>query len=156
MQNIPPPFLTSDPAFQTNGEFDQSKYEQAINNPSGNEWAQIEQFMKSTYIPNIKLQEMVNADLIISDKDVWDSYIKQHVNYTIDGIHVTTNAVQDQIDEPTEEELFNDYTERIDDFYREEVRNLEVVSWEKKPSNEDSSRVLDLSLIHISEPTRPY
>ena len=34
-------------------------------------------------------------------------------------------------------------TERIDDFYREEVRNLEVVSWEKKPSNEDSSRVLD-------------
>ena len=143
LQNIPPPFLTSDPAFQTNGEFDQSKYEQAINNPSGNEWAQIEQFMKSTYIPNIKLQEMVNADLIISDKDVWDSYIKQHVNYTIDGIHVTTNAVQDQIDEPTEEELFNDYTERIDDFYREEVRNLEVVSWEKKPSNEDSSRVLD-------------
>ena len=86
---------------------------------------------------------MVNADLIISDKDVWDSYIKQHVNYTIDGIHVTTNAVQDQIDEPTEEELFNDYTERIDDFYREEVRNLEVVSWEKKPSNGDSSRVLD-------------
>ena len=143
LQNIPPPFLTSDPAFQTNGEFDQSKYEQAINNPSGNEWAQIEQFMKSTYIPNIKLQEMVNADLIISDKDVWDSYIKQHVNYTIDGIHVTTNAVQDQIDEPTEEELFNDYTERIDDFYREEVRDLEVVSWEKKPSNEDSSRVLD-------------
>ena len=143
LQNIPPPFLTSDPAFQTNGEFDQSKYEQAINNPSGNEWAQIEQFMKSTYIPNIKLQEMVNADLIISDKDVWDSYIKQHVNYTIDGIHVTTNAVQDQIDEPTEEELFNDYTERIDDFYREEVRNLEVVSWEKKPSNGDSSRVLD-------------
>jgi len=143
LQNIPPPFLISDPAFQTNGEFDQAKYEQAINNPSGNEWTQIEQFMKDTYIPNIKLQEMVNADLIITDEDVWESYIKQHVNYTIDGVHITTNAVKDDVIEPTEEELFNEYTEKIDDFYREEMRNLEVVSWEKKPSSDDSSRVLD-------------
>ncbi|MEE3196651.1 MAG: peptidylprolyl isomerase [Candidatus Neomarinimicrobiota bacterium] len=143
LQNIPPPFLISDPTFQTNGEFDQAKYEEAINNPSGNEWTQIEQFMKDTYIPNIKLQEMVNADLIITNEDVWESYIKQHVNYTIDGVHITTNAVKDDVIEPTEEELFNEYTEKIDDFYREEMRNLEVVSWEKKPSSDDSSRVLD-------------
>ncbi|MEC7935811.1 MAG: peptidylprolyl isomerase [Candidatus Neomarinimicrobiota bacterium] len=143
LQNIPPPFLISDPAFQTNGEFDRAKYEQAINNPSGNEWAQIEQFMKDTYIPNIKLQEMVNADLIISDEDVWKSYIKQHVNYTIDGVHITTNTVKDDVEEPTEEELFDKYTDDIDDFYREEMRNLEVVSWEKKPSSDDTSRVVD-------------
>ena len=143
LQNIPPPFLTSDPAFQTNGEFDQAKYEQAISNPNGNEWIQIEQFMKDTYIPNIKLQEMVNADLIISDEDVWESYIKQHVNFTINGIHITTNAVKDDVAEPTEEELFNEYTKNIDDFYRQEMRNLDVVSWEKKPSNEDSSRIID-------------
>ena len=99
--------------------------------------------MKDTYIPNIKLQEMVNADLIITDEDVWESYIKQHVNYTIDGVHITTNAVKDDVIEPTEEELFNEYTEKIDDFYREEMRNLEVVSWEKKPSSDDSSRALD-------------
>ena len=143
LQNIPPPFLISDPAFQTNGEFDRAKYEQAINNPSGNEWAQIEQFMKDTYIPNIKLQEMVNADLIISDEDVWKSYIKQHVNYTIDGVHITTNTVKDDVEEPTEEELFEKYTDDIDDFYREEMRNLEIVSWEKKPSSDDTSRVVD-------------
>ena len=143
LQNIPPPFLISDPAFQTNGEFDRAKYEQAINNPSGNEWAQIELFMKNTYIPNIKLQEMVNADLIISDEDVWKSYIKQHVNYTIDGVHITTNTVKDDVEEPTEEELFDKYTDDIDDFYREEMRNLEIVSWEKKPSSDDTSRVVD-------------
>ncbi|MEC9106489.1 MAG: peptidylprolyl isomerase [Candidatus Neomarinimicrobiota bacterium] len=143
LQNIPPPFLISDPAFQTNGEFDRAKYEQAINNPSGNEWAQIEQFMKDTYIPNIKLQEMVNADLIISDEDIWKSYIKQHVNYTIDGVHITTNTVKDDVEEPTEEELFDKYTDDIDDFYREEMRNLEIVSWEKKPSSDDTSRVVD-------------
>ena len=143
LQNIPPPFLVSDPTFQTDGAFDQGKYDQAINNPVGNEWVQIEQFMKSTYLPNIKLQEMINADVIITEDEVWSSYIKQHVNYTIDGIHVTTNSVQDDVSDPTEDELFDEYTRRIDDFNREEMRTLEVAAWEKKPSVDDSNRVLN-------------
>ena len=142
LQNIPPSFLVSDPAFQTDGQFDQEKYDQAINNPVGNEWAQIEQFMKSTYLPNIKLQEMINADVMVSEADVWSSYIKQYVNYTIDGIHVTTNSVQDNVSDPTEDELFEEYTRRIDDFKREEMRTLEVASWEKKPSVEDTNQVI--------------
>jgi parvulin-like peptidyl-prolyl isomerase len=135
--------LVSDPEFQTDGAFDQEKYDQAINNPVGNEWAQIEQFMKSTYLPNIKLQEMINADVIITEDDVWSSYIKQHVNYTIDGIHVTTNSVQDDVPDPTEDEIFDEYTRRIDDYNREEMRTLEVAAWEKKPSVDDSNRVLN-------------
>ena len=142
LQNIPPPFLVSDPAFQTDGAFDKGKYDQAINNPSGNEWVQIEQFMKSTYLPNIKLQEMINADVMITEDDLWSSYIKQYVNYTIDGIHVTTNSVQDDVSDPTEDELFEEYTRRIDDFNREETRRLEIAAWEKKPSLEDTNRVL--------------
>ncbi len=142
LQNIPPPFLVSDPAFQTDGAFDKGKYDQAINNPSGNEWVQIEQFMKSTYLPNIKLQEMINADVMITEDDVWSSYIKQNINYTIEGIHVTTNSVQDEVSDPTEDELFEEYTRRIDDFNREETRRLEIAAWEKKPSIEDTNRVL--------------
>ena len=142
LQNIPPPFLVSDPTFQTDGQFDQEKYDQAINNPVGNEWGQIEQFMKSTYLPNIKLQEMINADVMITEADIWSSYIKQYVNYTIDGIHVTTNSVQDDVSDPTEDELFEEYTRRIDDFKREETRTLEVAAWEKKPSVKDTNRVL--------------
>ena len=142
LQNIPPTFLVSDPAFQTDGQFDQKKYDQAINNPVGNEWAQIEQFMKNTYLPNIKLQEMINADAMITEAEVWSSYIKQYVNYTIDGIHVTTNSVQDDVSDPTEDELFEEYTRRINDFKREEMRTLEVAAWEKKPSIEDTNRIL--------------
>ena len=142
LQNIPPTFLVSDPTFQTDGQFDQEKYDQAINNPVGNEWAQIEQFMKSTYLPNIKLQEMINADVMVTEADVWSNYIKQYVNYTIDGIHVTTNSVQDDVSDPTEDELFEEYTRRIDDFKREEMRTLEVASWEKKPSVEDTNQVI--------------
>ena len=98
--------------------------------------------MKSTYLPNIKLQEMINADVMITEADIWSNYIKQYVNYTIDGIHVTTNSVQDDVSDPTEDELFEEYTRRIDDFKREEMRTLEVASWEKKPSVEDTNQVI--------------
>ncbi len=39
LQNNPPQFIQTMPAFQTNGQFDMQKYIDAINNPEGNEWA---------------------------------------------------------------------------------------------------------------------
>jgi hypothetical protein len=50
--------------------------------------------------------------------------------------------VQDDVSDPTEDELFEEYTRRINDFNREETRRLEVAAWEKKPSVEDTNRVL--------------
>ena len=50
--------------------------------------------------------------------------------------------MQDDVSDPTEDELFEEYTRRIDDFNREETRRLEVAAWEKKPSVEDTNRVL--------------
>ena len=53
--------------------------------------------------------------------------------------------MQDDVSDPTEDELFEEYTRRIDDFKREETRTLEVAAWEKKPSVEDTNRVLSNS-----------
>ena len=50
--------------------------------------------------------------------------------------------MQDDVSDPTEDELFEEYTRRIDDFKREEMRTLEVASWEKKPSVEDTNQVI--------------
>ena len=62
LENNPPPFLTQNPSFQTNGIFDKDKYLQALANPQGNEWAPIEAFMRETYIPNYKLQKMIDQN----------------------------------------------------------------------------------------------
>ena len=88
LKNNPPQFLLQDPTFSTDGVFDQAKYAQAINNPQGNEWVEIEQFMKNTYIPNYKLQQYIASSVIVTNDEVQKQYIKDNVDYTIEGIHV--------------------------------------------------------------------
>ena len=57
LTNNPPPFLQNNESFQTDGQFDLDKYRTALSNPQGDEWSYIEDFMRSTFIPNYKLQQ---------------------------------------------------------------------------------------------------
>ena len=56
--------MQQNPTFQTDGKFDLDKYSNALANPNGDEWAPIEQFMKNTYIPNFKLQKLIDEGII--------------------------------------------------------------------------------------------
>ncbi|MFQ6606672.1 MAG: SurA N-terminal domain-containing protein [Fidelibacterota bacterium] len=141
LRNAPPSFLQQEPVFQTDGQFDLEKYQQAINNPVGNEWAEIEQFMKKSYIPNYKLQQLLFSTVNVSEKELWEEYKKSYLDYTISALHITTRTVQDSVEAPTEEELRAEYQRRHDEFARDELRNLKVVSWKKVPSHEDTLRV---------------
>ena len=96
LRNNPPQFLLQDPTFLTDGVFDPAKYEQAINNPQGNEWVEIEQFMKNTYIPNYKLQQYIASSVVVTNDEVYNQYIKDNVDYTIEGIHVVGRKLQDR------------------------------------------------------------
>ena len=78
LENNPPPFLTQNPSFQTDGLFDIVKYRQALANPQGNEWIPIEAFMKETYIPNYKLQKMIDQSIVITSDDIRNEFIKKN------------------------------------------------------------------------------
>ncbi len=146
LENNPPSFLRTNPTFQTDGQFDQVKYQQAISNPQGNEWAPVEQFMKNTYIPNYKLQQMILSSVIVTDDEVWDEYIQQNVDFTIKSLHVTERILDKEALQPTDEELKAAYEERIDEFERPERRILQVVSWKKTPLKDDTLTVFNDAL----------
>ncbi|NQV38190.1 MAG: peptidylprolyl isomerase [Candidatus Marinimicrobia bacterium] len=144
LRNNPPPFLQSNSSFLTNGAFDPVKYEQAISNPQGNEWAPVEQFMKNTYLPNYKLQQMILSSVSVTEDEVRDEYLKRNVDYTINAVHVTQRAFETEEVEPSEDEMLANYNERIDEFQRPEQRILRYVSWDKGPSASDSADVVTL------------
>lgn len=52
--NNPPQFLIQNEAFQTNGQFDYQKYLNALNNPQGNEWLAVEEYVR-IYLPFEKM-----------------------------------------------------------------------------------------------------
>ena len=75
LENNPPPFLQQNPNFQTEGAFDWDKYRTALANPQGSEWLPIESFMKNTYVPNFKLQKLLDESIIITHRDLKNEFI---------------------------------------------------------------------------------
>ena len=138
LRENPPPFLQSNPTFQTDGKFDSQKYLSALASPQGDEWAPIENWMRTSYIPNLKLTEFLNENVLVTDQDVKDDFIKKNVKYTVDAIHVTYDkAPKDKI-EPSETELTDEYRNSLSDFKHDELRNVSYVYWKKSPSKQDS------------------
>lgn len=147
LQNNPPVFLQSQPSFQTDGQFDPAKYEQALANPGEMEqyWIQVENYMRN-YIPRYKLQQMILSSVSVTESEIMEEYTKRNIDYTVDILHVTKDALDTESLSTTDEELLTSYNENIDDHNRPENRSLRYASWEKMPSNEDTTYVYDLAL----------
>ena len=138
LRENPPQFLQSNPTFQTDEKFDSQKYLSALASPQGDEWTPIENWMRTSYIPNLKLTQFLNENVLVTDQDVKDDLIRKNVKYTVDAIHVTYDkAPKDKI-EPSETELTDEYRNSISDFKHDELRNVSYVYWKKSPSKQDS------------------
>ena len=138
LENNPPPFLQDEPSFQTDGSFDREKYLVALANPQDNEWAPIESFMKNTYIPNYKLQQLLNESIVITEENVESEFIKRNVNYTVSFIHVSSAKVAQVESDPTDGDLMAEYNNTRTDYKHDELRTVTYVSWKKIPSQNDS------------------
>ena len=147
LENQPPPFLQQNPTFQTEGKFDSDKYLTALANPNDDEWLPIEQFMKNTYIPNFKLQKLLDESLVISDVEILNEFRNRSLDYTLTALHVTSSLLTSEDLEPTLNEIAERYDQdKLEHYKHEELRSLRYVSWEKRPSNEDTLEAKDLSL----------
>ena len=139
LENNPP--LDIQRIFLVDNEFNKETYRQALNTPGMLDWEPIEAWMRDFYIPRFKLQQYINMSAIVSEEEIREEFIKRNTDYTISALHITTSAVEDQVDTPTEEELMADYKSRKGDFEQDEKRHLSYVSWEKTPISEDTLRI---------------
>ncbi len=145
LENNPPPFLQQNPSFQTDGVFDWDKYRTALASPQGDEWLPIEAFMKNTYVPNFKLQKLLDESIIIMERNIKNEFIKRNVNYTISGIHITSGNVPVEESEPSDSEIREEYNKSKSDFKHDELRSVSYVSWIKEPAKNDSVSVQKLA-----------
>ena len=141
----PPPFLQANEQFQTDGKFDIDKYKTAISNPQGDEWVRIEDFMRTTFIPNYKLQQYLNQSVVITNRELRTEFIKKNINYTVDAIHITGASVPKEKSEPSLQELQDEYNSTLEDFQHGELRDISYVLWKKDPSSADTAQTIKLS-----------
>ena len=145
-----PPFDVQQIFFRNNA-FDQEYYMQALNTPGMVDWGPIEAWMRDFYLPRYKLQQTIKMSAVVSEDDIKNEYIKKNLDYTIRAIHIPKNAIQDRVIKPTDEELEKEYKKNKDDFEEPEKRHLSIVSWQKKPTFEDTVRTKQEALELINE-----
>ena len=72
LKTTPPSMLQNEPSFQTNGQFDYAKYQQALSDPNNN-WAPFEQLMREQ-LPTRKFQERLLASVKVSELELEDAF----------------------------------------------------------------------------------
>ena len=138
----PPELIRSTPAFQdSNGVFDISRYQAALNNPElDQQWEGVIYYMQST-LPYQKLSSILNATALVTDDDARLEYMKNNVKAKVDYIFFDAAAYSDVAEEPTENEISAYYKEHKDDYSQNEKRVLDYVLFQVQPSAADSAAI---------------
>ncbi|MEE9465234.1 MAG: peptidylprolyl isomerase [Candidatus Neomarinimicrobiota bacterium] len=149
LQNYPPAFLQQNDGFQTDGEFDPSKYFQALNNASGNEWVPVENYL-STLLPGEKMTFLIRAMAYTSEEEVKANWFESQTRATVDYIYLAQNSIdQDEIVIP-EADLRALYRRQREDYTRSETRVLQYVYWPKTATASDTADVLETAADLVS------
>ena len=135
--NNPPQELQTIPDFLTDDVFDEAKYKLALQNPQGDEWRPIENYVRQ-YLPRQKLFNQIRAGVHISESDVRNEYILQNVEYTVSAIVIRSNRFNQPEFNPTEDDMENYFFLNPDEFRQDQQRVLSYVEWVKSPSVEDT------------------
>ena len=141
MRNAPPAILINSPAFQTNGKFDLSKYQQALGNPNNN-WAPFEDLIRRQ-VPVRKLQERLMAAIKLSEPELKQAFRDRYDR--ISATLVTVPAADSGHAAGTEAELASTY-----DRYKARMATgartqLEVLVVPKKFGQEETRAAMDLA-----------
>src|SRR2546422_1062894 len=141
-RSSPPPQILQqvlqDPTFQTNGQFDITKWQRYISSAGAEFASQVEQLYRE-YLPQRKLEEYLTADLYVSDARLWRTWRDQHESVTVALLAVHPEEIPDSLAPVSDAELERYYGVHRDDFKRPAAAWLSYVELSRIPSAADSA-----------------
>ena len=137
----PPPDLLSNPAFQTDGAFDLTKYQQFIATADNLLQLQLEAYYRDV-IPRGKLLRQVSSGIHVSDAELWQAYRDQNERASVSYVSFDplTRVADDRI-EVTDQEIASYYRENRDEFLVPASANVVSVALGKAPTAADTAAV---------------
>jgi len=136
----PPQFLTQNEAFMTNGQFDYQKYLQILQNPQGNEWLGVEEYVRN-YLPFEKIRSLITNLAMTTDEEVMEEYLTNNQKYTIEAAIIPMEVLGNESVPVEESEIRAFYSEHKKDYFVDEKRELEYVAFDVKATQVDSHAV---------------
>src|SRR5213082_1739906 len=133
--------IMEDPTFQTNGQFDITKWQRYLGSASEEFRAQIEALYRE-YLPERKLEEYLTADVYVSDAKLWRMWRDQHESVTVAVLAIRPEQIPDSLAPLSDAELERYYTAHKDDFKRPATAWLSFVAQPKVPDAADTAAAL--------------
>ena len=128
----PPPDLATLPAFQTEGQFDLAKYQQALADPALEEtWLEYERQLRNT-LPIQKLQEQIIAGTVVSDAEARETYRDRNERAKIAYLYLDPEVLAPEAGASVSDDEIRAYYESHKEEYRRgesaRIRYVEFVS----------------------------
>src|SRR2546429_3247467 len=141
----PPPQILQqvlqEATFQTNGQFDITKWQRYLSSAGPEFTSQIEQLYRE-YLPERKLQEYLTADVYISDAKLWRIWRDQHESVTVPVLHIRPDQIPDSLAPVSDNEVERYYAAHKDDFKRPATAWLSFVAEPRVADAADTAAAL--------------
>src|SRR5258708_5185394 len=141
-RSSPPPQILQqvlqDATFQTNGQFDITKWQRYISSAGSEFAAQVEQLYRD-YLPQRKLEEYLTADVYVSDAKLCRIWRDQHESVTVALLAVHPDDVPDSLAPVSDAELERYYGAHQADFKRPAAAWLSYLALPRIPNAADSA-----------------
>lgn len=138
-RRMPPPEIQNAKDFQTNGKFDQQKWERFLS--SGADPAFL-MALEQTYrgeLPRMELLQEITSDVYVSDAKLWTIYRDQHDSVTVRALVIDPDAAVADASVPvTTQDLEAYYRAHADSLKQPAVAYLSYVAEPKLPQRIDS------------------
>jgi len=141
-ENNPPPELLAQYRDE-NGIVDMNRYFADLQNPAV-DWSQQEAYIRAM-LPWQKLTEEISADVVVTDEEVRQEYIRQTGKAVAEYIGITFADLEDDF-EGSEAELDEWYQAHPDDYQSPAKAQCQVVMFAKQPSELDYDEILEFML----------
>ncbi len=144
--NQPPPEVTQNPNFQTDGQFDLAKYQRFIRSPVAAQQGVtygLEQYYRSE-IPKQKLYDQIVSTVYISDAELWRAYQDAHDSAQVSYVVFDPASVPDSAVTVTDAEVRSYFEQRKQTFpERQGTAVVSVTKIARPITTADTARVRD-------------
>lgn len=145
VQNSPPAWIQQADVFQTDGQFDMSKYQEFLRNPSAaRDLMLIEQNYRES-LPSQKFLNYILALVTVSDQEVWEKYLDDNLRAKAKYVTFRTDKIEADSSFVTNRMVEDYYFEHRDDYKEPERRRIAYILFKELPTAKDSADVYNLA-----------
>ncbi len=147
LRNVPPQDFREQPEFQTDGEFDQAKYQRWLSSSVGQQYVPYLEAQYRDELLRSKLLRVVTADVYLSDAALWERYrdANEAVTIALTAL-IPRRIIPDSLITVTDEEITAYYRSHLDEFKRPATAYLSGVALPRAPDASDSVAAHDRAL----------